>query len=189
MTHPTRTALEAAIADAQRGHRPHEWEEVASRLAGRAIDYIKHVEEERAEDNRTQAINVIFDGPPSHESGRFVEVETDDGKGIHAGEWLKRDDGLWALRIDALPPAGKSGPETSIYLVRVTVIDGGELTSAAMELTDEERAALEVMAKEVLQEDGGYFAVDLTEGLRIIFRGERIESIAIQKINVKEKTA
>ena len=27
-------------------------------------------------------INIIFDGPPSHESGRFIEVETDDGVGI-----------------------------------------------------------------------------------------------------------
>jgi hypothetical protein len=24
------------------------------------------------------AVNVVFDGPPSHESGRFVEVEDDD---------------------------------------------------------------------------------------------------------------
>ena len=49
------------------------------------------------------AINIIFDGPPSHESGRFVEVETDDGKGINAGEWIERDDGYWALRITELP--------------------------------------------------------------------------------------
>jgi len=48
-------------------------------------------------------INIIFDGPPSHEAGRFVEVETDDGKGINAGEWVKRGDGYWALRITELP--------------------------------------------------------------------------------------
>ncbi len=48
-------------------------------------------------------INIIFDGPPSHRSGRFVEVETDDGESINAGDWIKRDDGLWALRIIALP--------------------------------------------------------------------------------------
>lgn len=51
----------------------------------------------------TQPINIVFDGPPSHESGRFVEVETDDGKSINVGEWIKRPDGLWALRITALP--------------------------------------------------------------------------------------
>ena len=50
-----------------------------------------------------KAINIIFDGPPSHESGRFVEVETDDGKSISAGEWIERSDGYWALRITSLP--------------------------------------------------------------------------------------
>jgi len=49
------------------------------------------------------AINIIFDGPPSHVPGRFVEVETDDGSSISAGEWIERDDGLWALRITELP--------------------------------------------------------------------------------------
>lgn len=52
-----------------------------------------------------QPINIIFDGPPSHESGRFVEVETDDGKSISVGEWIEREDGLWALRITELPQA------------------------------------------------------------------------------------
>lgn len=52
------------------------------------------------------ALNVIFDGPPSHESGRFVEAETDDGRSINAGQWTKRPDGLWALRITNLPTAG-----------------------------------------------------------------------------------
>ena len=50
-----------------------------------------------------QAINVIFDGPPSHESGRFVEVELDNGRSVNVGEWIERDDGLWALRITKLP--------------------------------------------------------------------------------------
>ncbi len=50
-----------------------------------------------------EAINIIFDGPPGPESGLFVEVETDDGKSINIGEWIERDDGLWALRIVKLP--------------------------------------------------------------------------------------
>ena len=49
------------------------------------------------------AINIIFDGPPGPVSGRFVEVETDDGKGIKVGEWIEREDGFWALRITELP--------------------------------------------------------------------------------------
>ena len=61
------------------------------------------------------AINIIFDGPPGPESGRFVEVETDDGKSINAGEWIERPDGLWGLRITQLPNAqidapGRKGP-------------------------------------------------------------------------------
>lgn len=51
------------------------------------------------------AINIIFDGPPGPESGRFVEVETDDGRSINAGEWIERPDGLWALRITSLQQA------------------------------------------------------------------------------------
>lgn len=44
-----------------------------------------------------EALVVIFDGPPCHECGRFVEVETTDGRSVRAGEWRKREDGLWAL--------------------------------------------------------------------------------------------
>ena len=51
----------------------------------------------------TVPINIVFDGPPSHESGRFVEVEDDSGRGIKCGEWSERPDGFWALRIEALP--------------------------------------------------------------------------------------
>lgn len=44
-------------------------------------------------------IDVVFDGPPSHESGRFVEVEDNSGKSVGVGEWIDRGNGLWALRI------------------------------------------------------------------------------------------
>ncbi len=46
-----------------------------------------------------EEIHIIFDGPPSHESGRFVEVEDGHGKSINTGEWRERPDGLWALVI------------------------------------------------------------------------------------------
>lgn len=45
-----------------------------------------------------KTIDIVFDGPPSHESGRFVEVER-DGKSISIGEWQERKDGDWVLRI------------------------------------------------------------------------------------------
>ena len=54
------------------------------------------------------AINIIFDGPPGPVCGRFVEVETDDGRSINAGEWIDRGDGMWALRITELPAEGET---------------------------------------------------------------------------------
>ena len=45
-------------------------------------------------------INIILDDAPDHESGRFVEVEDDDGRSISIGEWTERDDGYWGLRIE-----------------------------------------------------------------------------------------
>ena len=47
-------------------------------------------------------INILFDGPPGKDAGRFVEVETDDGKSINAGEWIQKGN-YWALRITELP--------------------------------------------------------------------------------------
>ncbi len=138
-------------------------------------------------DNRTRAVNIIFDGPPSHESGRFVEVETDDGKMVNAGEWLKRDDGLWALRIESLPEADPADI-AGTYLVRVTTIDGGEFESSATEFTHMDRALMEDMAKNILGGEGGYFALDLTAEMQIVIRAERIEAITIQKINDQEKS-
>lgn len=50
-----------------------------------------------------QPINILFDGPPSNFGGRFIEVETDDGQSINAGEWIKHGGDMWALRITKLP--------------------------------------------------------------------------------------
>lgn len=44
-------------------------------------------------------IDVVFDGPPGPVSGRFVEVEDQDGNGVKIGQWIERDNGHWALRI------------------------------------------------------------------------------------------
>jgi hypothetical protein len=61
---------------------------------------------------------VVFDGPPSHESGRFVEVENGNGEGVKTHhDWKQRNDGLWEI-----------GP--------------------FLDLTDRERAALYLSARE-----------------------------------------
>lgn len=63
------------------------------------------------EDTLPKHIDVVFDGPPGPEAGRFVEVENDEGHSINFGEWVKRDDGYWVLRINPrhpMPTVGKS---------------------------------------------------------------------------------
>ena len=48
-----------------------------------------------------EELHIIFDGPPSHESGRFVEVEDGHGKSISIGEW-RQDGEYWVLAIPDL---------------------------------------------------------------------------------------
>lgn len=46
------------------------------------------------------SIDIIFDGPPGHEGGRFIEVEDDRGYSINVGEWIEEPGGRrWALRL------------------------------------------------------------------------------------------
>jgi hypothetical protein len=45
-------------------------------------------------------IDIVFDGPPGPESGRFVEVEDAEGRSINLGDWEPLAKGLFALRID-----------------------------------------------------------------------------------------
>lgn len=58
-------------------------------------------------------IDIVFDGPPDHDSGRFVEVEDAQGRSIRVGSWMDRGDGFWVLRLPdhrALTAAGSSAP-------------------------------------------------------------------------------
>jgi hypothetical protein len=57
-------------------------------------------------------IDILFDGPPDHQGGRFVEVENERGQSINAGTWISpvatedadgKSDGLWRLRIKVTP--------------------------------------------------------------------------------------
>lgn len=50
------------------------------------------------------AINIVVDGSGSPDSPAiFVDVESDDGASVNVGEWRKREDGLFSLRIASLP--------------------------------------------------------------------------------------
>ena len=47
---------------------------------------------------KLQELYVIFDGPPTHEAGRFVEVENTEGKSVSTNcEWVEQSNGYWAL--------------------------------------------------------------------------------------------
>jgi hypothetical protein len=52
-------------------------------------------------------IDIVFDRPPSHESGRFLEVEDSKGASIRVGEWVQRPDSYWVLRIRRDPIGDK----------------------------------------------------------------------------------
>jgi len=54
-------------------------------------------------------LDVVFDGPPGPQSGRFIEVETNTGRSVSFGEWVKREDGYWALRIWGKPHCHVAG--------------------------------------------------------------------------------
>lgn len=44
-------------------------------------------------------VDIVFDGPPGPTPGRFVEVENSRRESINYGEWVRRDDGYWVLRL------------------------------------------------------------------------------------------
>lgn len=48
---------------------------------------------------QAQDTDILFDGPPGPEAGRFVEVEDMQRRSIRVGEWIDRGDGYWALRM------------------------------------------------------------------------------------------
>lgn len=56
-------------------------------------------------------IDIVFDGPPGPEAGRFIEVEDSSGKSISFGEWMQRPDGYWVLRIPGPAPLLAAAPD------------------------------------------------------------------------------
>ena len=52
-----------------------------------------------AAEGEWRPIEIVFDGPPGPQPGRFVEVEDGNGNSISIGQWFERPDGNWGLRI------------------------------------------------------------------------------------------
>lgn len=57
-----------------------------------------------------EPVYVVFDGPPSHISGRFVEVETAEGKSVSVGEWKQHGE-YWNLGPLFTDPVPAKSPE------------------------------------------------------------------------------
>lgn len=57
--------------------------------------------------DRIEQVDFVFDGPPGPVSPRLIEIEgTEGARSVTVGEWLKRPDGAWVLRVRVLrePP-------------------------------------------------------------------------------------
>jgi hypothetical protein len=62
------------------------------------VELHHHESECRPSAERTRDLFVVFDGPPSHESGRFVELQDAEQRGVGGvAEWTDRGDGYWTL--------------------------------------------------------------------------------------------
>lgn len=57
--------------------------------------------------NDAHVFDIVFSGPPSHEAGRFVEIEDICGCSMNVGTWIEREDGYWALRITQKDVSGE----------------------------------------------------------------------------------
>jgi hypothetical protein len=73
-----------------------------------------------------RSIDIVFDGPPDHKSGRFVEVESPPGTSISFGQWVQRVDGYWVLRfVLSETPAGGTAKVPEIPTAAMT--EAGDL--------------------------------------------------------------
>jgi hypothetical protein len=89
----------------------------------------RRAEEYAAFKNTAEAtLDIVFDGPPGPECGRFVEVETIEGRSVRVGEWIDRGNGLWALRI--------TGSSIAAAIDRAA-LDGADPALVAMDNAEE----------------------------------------------------
>ena len=68
---------------------------------------------------------IRFDGPPGPESGRFVECETLDGKGVSVGHW-EQDGDDWLLIVEGYDPPNQCTPEERTVLEACKAMELGD---------------------------------------------------------------
>jgi len=108
-------------------------------------------------------IDIVFDGPPGHEAGRFVEIESPPGRSVRYGEWIMRENGYWVLRIDfpslllmargALSLIAKDAPESEpkVYDEYGGFVRSGNADDCAYDLAEHARWELAEIAREALR--------------------------------------
>jgi len=98
-------------------------------------------------------IDIVFDGPPSHESGRFVETEDENRASISIGDWVERDDGYWVLRIE--DPRENEQLRAKVTLESRGIEDMRHSIDAALAKAEEIRVKQSVLTKivEALEEE------------------------------------
>lgn len=78
-----------------------EWPKVWNRQLNELCDIALSV---LAAGGKNAEYHFVCDGPPSHESGRFVELENERGQSIGPGRW-ERIGNYWHLIVPAPAPA------------------------------------------------------------------------------------
>lgn len=111
---------------------------VEERLFPRVVEPARAPNGGRGSAAAPEPLYVVFDGPPSHESGRFVELENGARQGQSAGEWRQRDDGLWTLGpfYVASPPEKEGSEQSGRRIARLE-----RLTAMLKQVTTERDAA------------------------------------------------
>lgn len=109
-------------------------------------------------------IKIVFDGPPSHESGRFVEVENAEGKSINVGEWVQNGD-YWELQIPSDESLRAELEEKKEEIVALKT-NRKNYREAAKELTAE------------VEEWKGHYSLEREDVLKTVARAEKAESLS-----------
>jgi hypothetical protein len=112
----------------------------------------------------TDYIDIVFDGPPGPECGRFVEVEDPQQCSIVIGNWVEREDGYWALRIPDIRTIDQLRAQLAAARDYACALDKRWIESEELigtlqdNLTDATKRA---ELAEKLVEDSGYYEVEL----------------------------
>ncbi len=54
-------------------------------------------------------IDIVFNGPPRNDHGKFIDVQDAEGNSIGTGSYVNRGDGTYALRVRLTVPNANTG--------------------------------------------------------------------------------